>query len=120
MPYVDYSTKQVEPLLSEEEVLKEGGVHQARWRLQRKRYSVRVEFEQAGILGTCRGCGKHYMYSGTSKLLGCPLLRGNKCTITMRSRKRLSSSQRYSETCIKRPRLGQKKWSLNRGGENAW
>ena len=22
----------------------------------------------------------------------------------------------YSETCIKRPRLGQKKWSLNRDG----
>ena len=22
----------------------------------------------------------------------------------------------YSETCIKRPRMGHKKWSLNRGG----
>lgn len=51
MPYVDYNSKQMDPLLTKEEVLKEGGVHQARWRLQRKRFSVRVEFEQAGSLG---------------------------------------------------------------------
>ena len=51
MPYVDYTSKQMDPLLSKEEVLAGGGVSQARWRLQRKRYSVRVEFEQAGSLG---------------------------------------------------------------------
>ena len=51
MPYVDYTSKQVEPLLPEEEVLEVGGVHHAHWRLQRKRYSVRVEFMQAGSLG---------------------------------------------------------------------
>lgn len=51
MPYVDYTSKQVEPLLSKEEILEEGGVHHAHWRLQRKRYSIRVEFEQAGSLG---------------------------------------------------------------------
>ena len=25
-------------------------------------------------------------------------------------------ASKHSEACIKRPRLGQKKWSLNRGG----
>jgi hypothetical protein len=52
IPFVDYNSKQMDPLLSEEEVLREGGVHHTHWRLQRKRYSVRVEFEQAGSLGT--------------------------------------------------------------------
>ena len=51
IPFMDYNSKQVDPLLSKEEVLREGGVHQARWRLQRKRYSVRVEFQLAGSLG---------------------------------------------------------------------
>ena len=52
MPYVDYSSKQVEPLLGKDDVLAEGGVHQATWRLQRKRYAIRVEFHQTGSLGT--------------------------------------------------------------------
>ena len=51
MPYVDYSSKQVEPLLNKEEIMAEGGVHQATWRLQRKRYAIRVEFIQTGTLG---------------------------------------------------------------------
>ncbi len=51
MPYVDYSSKQVEPLLGKDEVLAEGSVHQAMWRLQRKRYAIRVEFVQTGTLG---------------------------------------------------------------------
>ena len=52
MPYVDYSSKQMDPLLTKQEILEQGGVTKAQWRLQRKRFSVRVEFEQAGSLGT--------------------------------------------------------------------
>ncbi len=37
--------------MSKEEVLAEVGLHQAEWRLQRKRHAVRVEFEQDGSLG---------------------------------------------------------------------
>ena len=37
--------------MEREEVLSNVGVHGARWRLLRKRYSIRVEFEQAGSLG---------------------------------------------------------------------
>ena len=51
MPYVGYSSKQMTPLMSKEEVLTEVGVHQAQWRLQRKRYAIRVEFVQTGSLG---------------------------------------------------------------------
>ncbi len=51
MPYVDYTSKQVDPLLSKEEIFQGGGVLQGSWRLQRKRYSIRVEFQQAGSLG---------------------------------------------------------------------
>ena len=51
MPYVDYSSKQMSPLVSKEEVLAEVGLHQAEWRLQRKRHALRVEFEQDGSLG---------------------------------------------------------------------
>ena len=56
MPFMDYTSKQVEPLLTKEEVLREGGVNHAQWRLQRKRYSIRVEFQQAGSLGECAKC----------------------------------------------------------------
>jgi hypothetical protein len=38
--------------MEREEVLADVGVHGAQWRLLRKRYSIRVEFEQAGSLGT--------------------------------------------------------------------
>ncbi len=48
MPYVDYSSKQMSPLMSKEEVLAEVGLHEAEWRLQRKRHAVRVEFESLG------------------------------------------------------------------------
>ena len=48
---MDYSSKQVEPVLSKEEVLSRAGMHNAEWRLVRKRYSIRVEFDQAGSLG---------------------------------------------------------------------
>ena len=51
VPYSEYSSKQVDPLMEREEVLSDVGVHGARWRLLRKRYSIRVEFEQAGSLG---------------------------------------------------------------------
>ena len=51
MPYVEYSNKQVDPLMERDEVLSDVGVRQAQWRLLRKRYSVRVEFEQTGSLG---------------------------------------------------------------------
>ena len=37
--------------MEREEVLSDVGVHRAQWRLLRKRYSIRVEFEQAGSLG---------------------------------------------------------------------
>ena len=51
VPYVEYSSKQVDPLMERDEVLNDVGVHQAKWRLLRKRYSIRVEFEQGGSLG---------------------------------------------------------------------
>ena len=51
VPYIEYSSKQVDPLMERDEVLLDGGVHQAQWRLLRKRYSIRVEFEQTGSLG---------------------------------------------------------------------
>ena len=51
VPYSEYSSKQVDPLMEREEVLSDVGVHQAQWRLLRKRYSIRIEFEQAGSLG---------------------------------------------------------------------
>ena len=51
VPYVEYSSKQVDPLMERDEVLSNVGVHQAKWRLLRKRYSIRVEFEQSGSLG---------------------------------------------------------------------
>ena len=41
---------QVQSLLSREEVLEDSSA-QPKWRLQRKRYAIRVEFEQAGSLG---------------------------------------------------------------------
>jgi hypothetical protein len=37
--------------MEREEVLSDVGVHGAQWRLLRKRYSIRIEFEQAGSLG---------------------------------------------------------------------
>ena len=48
---MDYSTKHVEPLISEDDVISNVGTHTSQWRLLRKRYSIRVEFEQAGSLG---------------------------------------------------------------------
>ena len=51
VPYVEYSSKQVDPLMERDEVLADVGMHQAKWRLLRKRYSIRVEFEQTGSLG---------------------------------------------------------------------
>ena len=50
VPYSKYSSKQVDPLMDREVVLSDVGVHGAKWRLLRKRYSIRVEFEQAGSL----------------------------------------------------------------------
>ena len=51
VPYVEYSSKQVDPLMEREEILSSVGVHKAQWRLLRKRYAIRVEFEQTGSLG---------------------------------------------------------------------
>ena len=65
MPYVEYSSKQVDPLMERDEVLSNVGVHQAQWRLLRKRYSIRVEFEQTGSLGMC----KHVRSNDTINLL---------------------------------------------------
>ena len=48
---MEYSSKQVDPLMERDEVLSNVGVHQAQWRLLRKRYSIRMEFEQTGSLG---------------------------------------------------------------------
>ena len=50
---MDYSTKHVEPLISDDDVISNVGTHTSQWRLLRKRYSIRVEFEQAGSLGEC-------------------------------------------------------------------
>ena len=61
MPYVDYSSKQVQPLMSKEEILEKVGVHQTQWRLQRKRHAVRVEFVQSGSLGVCEVVMVHLM-----------------------------------------------------------
>ena len=56
----------MDPLLTKQEILEQGGVTKAQWRLQRKRFSVRVEFEQAGSLGM-EGAQK-LLYSGTSEI----------------------------------------------------
>ena len=49
VPYVDYVIKQVEPVRD----FHEGGrfTSSPDYRMQRKRYAVRVEFEQSGNLG---------------------------------------------------------------------
>ena len=51
VPYIAYSMKQIQSLASREEVIANVGSRQARWRVLRKIYALRVEFEQAGSLG---------------------------------------------------------------------
>ena len=45
--------KQVQSLASREEAMANFGSRQASWRILRKIYALRVEFEQAGSLGEC-------------------------------------------------------------------
>ena len=52
VPYVDYNMKQSQPLALREDLIADPA-SQSVWRLLRKRYSVRVEFDQAGSLGEC-------------------------------------------------------------------
>ena len=51
VPYVDYVIKQVEPVRD----FHEGArfTSSPDYRMQRKRYAIRVEFEQSGHLGEC-------------------------------------------------------------------
>ena len=51
VPYIAYSMKQVQSLASREEAMANFGSRQASWRILRKIYALRVEFEQAGSLG---------------------------------------------------------------------
>lgn len=46
IPYMDYNCKQVLPYSSSESTTSTD-----HWRLLRKRYAIRVEFEQSGSLG---------------------------------------------------------------------
>ena len=46
IPYMDYNCKQVLPYFSSE-----SATSTDQWRLLRKRYAIRVEFEQSGSLG---------------------------------------------------------------------
>lgn len=54
VPFINYVSKQVEALISPEQVISNVGTHTAPQRLLKKRYSVRIEFEQAGSLGNGR------------------------------------------------------------------
>lgn len=51
VPFINYASKQIEALISQDKVVSDVGTHTAPWRLMKKRYSVRIEFEQAGSLG---------------------------------------------------------------------
>lgn len=51
VPYIAYSMKQVQSLASRDEAMANVGSRQASWRILRKIYALRVEFEQAGSLG---------------------------------------------------------------------